>query len=221
MKTGTTAGWRCRALAWILGCALAWPALAADWVLALSWAPGFCAGHPDKRQCRLLDRQDDTDAAYARRHLTLHGLWPRRQDCQAPPLRAADLPAELGHYMPGLVDGLALHEWSRHGSCSGYTARGYFEQMIAMARAADDSALGRYLSAHAGERVTLEALHRAGAPDFGGAAAQSVRFLCRGERLEEVRFSLRDWAQALDKPGLAGLFRPAAAPDRCDDSVLL
>jgi ribonuclease I len=200
------------------------PALAEDWVLALSWAPGFCAGHPDKEQCRRLGRQGDAEADYARRHLTLHGLWPQRQDCAAPALRATDLPAELPHYMPGVADGLAQHEWSKHGSCSGYTARGYFDQMIAMARQVSDSPLGRYLTAHAGERVALAALHRATQPQppiCRASDALPVRFICRGEQLTEVRFSLPDWSQTLGGKAPDTAKRPATDADRCDESVLL
>ena len=196
-------------------------ALAGDWVLALSWAPGFCAGHPQKRQCEQLNRQGDEDAGYARSQLTLHGLWPQRQDCHAPPLHDSDLPPALSRYMPGVADGLAVHEWSKHGGCSGYTARGYFEQMIAMAQQAADSALGRYLHAHAGGRVTLSALHAASLPDYHAAGAESVRFICRGERLEEVRISLRDWSQTLLAAHPDASLRPSADADRCDDSILL
>lgn len=188
------------------------------WVLALSWAPGFCAVHPEKKQCGKLGQSGDDDAAYARSNLTLHGLWPRRQDCKAPPLRVEDLPPALPHYMPGVVDGLATHEWNKHGSCSGYTARGYFDQMIAMAEQAAESPFGRYLHAHAGERVALSTLRQVGQPDFRSGGVQSVRFICLGERLAEVRFSLRDWSQSLAAPAVP---QEAAEQDRCDESVLL
>lgn len=192
--------------------AVSLPAWAEDWVLALSWAPGFCATHGGKQQCRVVDD-------FASHHLTLHGLWPRQQNCHAPPLHPGDLPADLAHWMPGVQDGLAEHEWQKHGSCSGMKPHAYFAQMIQMAEQVSTSSLGRYLAQHAGQRVTLSALRAALRPDYAGASA-SIRFLCSGERLQEVRFHFSDWSGLLEHGASPG-WRSATENDRCDDSVLL
>lgn len=115
------------------------------YLLSLSVAPSFCALSPynqAKSECRQL-----TDAAYRQTPLTVHGLWPnlarvsvnrQPQDCPAPPL--PELPADLQHqlelYMPG-GPGLARHEWSRHGSCSGLSPEAYFETLVHLAASAN------------------------------------------------------------------------------------
>ncbi|MBV8048066.1 MAG: hypothetical protein JO171_12980 [Paludibacterium sp.] len=201
---------------WCLAALVVLPAQAGNWILALSWAPGFCATHAEKRQCGdLADPQ-----SFAARHLTLHGLWPEAQNCPATPLRPGDLPAGLERVMPGVRDGLAEHEWRKHGSCSGMQPNAYFRQMMDLADRVNGSSLGRFLSAHAGARVTLDELHAALTPDYADGR-RSVRFICGGERLQEIRFYLNDWSSFLGKSGQAGLWRRAQGTDRCDDSVLL
>lgn len=116
------------------------------YVLALSIAPSFCAltGYrKHKAQCR-----NPADADYRATPLTIHGLWPNKrntrareqpQECADQPLPTfpAALERDLKTYMPGVVDGLAQYEWTKHGVCSGLTPEAYFAKLVELARAAN------------------------------------------------------------------------------------
>ncbi len=117
------------------------------YLLSLSIAPSFCALSPANRakaECQGL-----TEAEYRQTPLTLHGLWPNRagvsvnrqpQDCPGPPLGSlpASLETQLQHFMAG-GPGLAEHEWSRHGTCSGLSPEAYFGAMVRLAQQANET----------------------------------------------------------------------------------
>jgi ribonuclease T2 len=121
------------------------------YMLALTWAPNFCATHKDKEQCKSMP------GSFAADHLTIHGLWPNYSDkeavgqphawpefcspynvcstaspssCNPDP---ASIPPEMKTYGPGYLtddDFLANHEWPKHGSCTGLAANAYFSEAI-------------------------------------------------------------------------------------------
>ena len=102
------------------------------YVLALSWSPGFCQTHNARRageQC----------ASGANLGFVVHGLWP--QDTHGFPSRcepAARYPSRFAlQGAKGLYPdiGLARHEWSMHGTCSGKSPTDYFAE-VRQARAA-------------------------------------------------------------------------------------
>lgn len=88
------------------------------YLLTLSWAPEFCHGHGDRPEC-------------AGQHFgfVVHGLWPQftaggwPQNCSTDP-GLAD-PSTMIDIMPD--PSLIAHEWSKHGTCSGLDANGYFK----------------------------------------------------------------------------------------------
>ncbi len=93
-------------------------------VLSLSWSPSWCALTGDARGADQCDAQYDYG-------FTLHGLWPQYargwpsfcKTAFAPPSRKLTA---------GMVDimgssGLAMHQWDKHGRCSGLTAQEYFK----------------------------------------------------------------------------------------------
>jgi ribonuclease T2 len=116
----------------VLAALLILPALARDnrpgqfdyFVLTLSWSPTFCAG-PDG------DRDPSQCTPGRRFAFVVHGLWPQNSDgtwpefCDAPetwvPQQVID---GMMRIMPSKR--LIIHQWRKHGSCSGLTIENYF-----------------------------------------------------------------------------------------------
>jgi ribonuclease T2 len=98
----------------------------AYYLLSLSWSPSFCANGGARRsrgQC----------APGANPGFVVHGLWPQNARRYPPYCDAAALPYSM---LAGLSDlypdeGLARHEWSAHGACSGKGAAAYFADVRA------------------------------------------------------------------------------------------
>ena len=95
------------------------------YLLALSWAPNYCAGHPTDHssECKI-----GGHTAFV-----LHGLWPQANSgappmsCStAPPVAAATVDHML-NFMPSR--GLIQHEWQKHGTCSALSAQDYFARV--------------------------------------------------------------------------------------------
>ncbi|WP_119269940.1 ribonuclease T2 family protein [Taklimakanibacter deserti] len=93
------------------------------YALSLSWSPTYCgseAGQGDPQQC-------GTGRAYA---FVVHGLWPQYErgwpeDCT---LREKWVPNEIIGAMLDIMPSkkLIIHEWRKHGGCSGLRMKGYF-----------------------------------------------------------------------------------------------
>jgi ribonuclease T2 len=93
------------------------------YVLALSWSPSYCdaAGNrADPAQCR----------AQKPLGFIVHGLWPQYDrgfpaDCSYNPPRVSDHTIrEMRDVMPSR--GLVIHQWRKHGTCSGLAPDQYF-----------------------------------------------------------------------------------------------
>ncbi len=122
-------------LLWLLTCLAALPAprpAHADgekagvfdyYVLSLSWSPNWCATEGDGRRSDQCHPRHDHG-------WVLHGLWPQYHrgwpaychTVEAPPSRS--MTSEMGDIMGN--PGLAWHQWKKHGTCSGLSARAYF-----------------------------------------------------------------------------------------------
>jgi ribonuclease T2 len=101
------------------------------YVLSLSWSPSFCesaGSRAPKMQCGA--------RPYS---FVVHGLWPQYErgfpeSCQVPaPRLNRNIVSSMLDLMP--APGLVYHEWDKHGTCSGLSARAYFET-VRKARAA-------------------------------------------------------------------------------------
>ena len=154
------------------------------YLLALTWAPNFCPGHPDKEQCEKLP------GSFGATHLTLHGLWPQFNDAEAEQQQCtypaycgglcecrsgaapakcfpdpATIPDTMGTYGPGFVTDnffLANHEWTKHGSCTGMDSRSYFSSTIeALLSLPGDQGTPALLTDNVGKSVALDALRSA------------------------------------------------------------
>src|SRR4029077_5265866 len=119
---------------WLLAlCAVAAPAQDARqnqpgefdfYVLSLSWSPSFCeaAGDRGKKQVQCDERP------YS---FVVHGFWPQYEKgfpefCQVP---APRLDRNIVNSMLDLSPPprLIYNEWDKHGTCSGLSARAYFD----------------------------------------------------------------------------------------------
>jgi len=93
------------------------------YLLALSWAPEFCASHPQDKS----SSECDPSRHYG---FVVHGLWPQNNDstypvsCSNASPVAVDVVRQMLTIMPDR--GLIQHEWAVHGTCSGLTSREYF-----------------------------------------------------------------------------------------------
>jgi len=95
------------------------------YVLALSWSASFCAlegAQKGREQC----------APGAANGFVVHGLWPQNErgfpsNCEAgarnPPRAAMDIARAVF-----LEEGLARHQWRKHGTCSGRSPSEYFAE---------------------------------------------------------------------------------------------
>ncbi|MDE1146167.1 MAG: hypothetical protein PW843_06010 [Azospirillaceae bacterium] len=206
------------------------------YLFVLSWEPEFCFLQSNRNseqdnkhpECAAGDRATSFGAT----HPTLHGLWPQWssacslsakdndptwKDRVLPPLAPA-VSSTLAEVMPGIASGLALHEWQKHGYCSGLSADQYYAQAGELVKKLAASSGGTLLANATGKNFTRKALCDALAADFGEAARQSaVLGTGKAAFLTQITFTLKagdDGATALDAAHLA----PAEGdqPGRCD-----
>ncbi len=156
-----------------------------SYVLALSWAPAFCAQEGGPRSSRECDPGRSVG-------FVVHGLWPQR-DSGGPVEYCGDVPP-LSH---AIVDdmlrimpdrGLIQHEWRTHGSCSGLSSREYFSeirQAFAKIRIPDE-----FSHLTASRTISTAQTERDFEVEGGFDGTPAVRIGCRGGELTEVRVCL-------------------------------
>ncbi len=93
------------------------------WTMVLSWSPSYCDsgnGRRDKQQC-------GPGRSYA---FVVHGLWPQYERgwpeycARKPEWVSREVLRAMRDIMPS--NNLIIHEWKKHGTCSGLKARDYF-----------------------------------------------------------------------------------------------
>ena len=100
------------------------PGLFDYYVLSMSWSPTYCLEKGFARK----DRQCIPGRM---KGFVLHGLWPQFRrgwpgNCRTQHRFVPDVVIrEVLDVMPS--KGLVIHEWRKHGTCSGLSPRGYFE----------------------------------------------------------------------------------------------
>lgn len=158
------------------------------YVLALSWSPTYCLGErASPAQCRTATP----------RGFVVHGLWPQFERgfpdfCQSPaPYVPEDVIAGITDLMPS--KGLVLHEWRRHGTCSGLSPAAYFGAVRnAAARVQIPEALRAPAATLHMTPADVETAFRAINP---GLEADMIAVSCADGRLKEVRVCMtRDFA---------------------------
>lgn len=155
------------------------------YVLTLSWSPSYC----EQMGARAEPAQCAGTRPFA---FVVHGLWPQYrkgwpEDCLRP---APFVPEPVLRSMLDIMPSrrLVLHEWRKHGTCSGEDAAGYFDTVRrAYGRVAIPAPFHRlddYRMVSPGE---VEAAFRAANP---GLASDMIAVACDGRRLTEVRICM-------------------------------
>ena len=153
------------------------------YVLALSWSPGFCEldGERDR------NREQCADGAGLR--FVVHGLWPQNErgfpsECGP----AGRTPSRLAlDNAKGLFpsEGLARHQWRKHGTCSGSSPSDYFSDVR---RAREKIVIPPQLAkAESDQSWTAIDLERAFVAANPGLRSDMMSVACRRDVLQEVR----------------------------------
>lgn len=154
------------------------------YVLSLSWQPAWCRMTGDLRGAEECDPGSGGD-------FTVHGLWPQDERgypeyCDTgerdPSRRETQAMSDL------MAPGLALHQWRKHGRCTGLSAADYFAATREAARSVaipapfDDLARDITLPPAVVEEAFTEAN-----PDL---SPDGVTVTCKADALHEVRICL-------------------------------
>ena len=95
------------------------------YALVMSWSPTYCstAGEDDDQQCNRRDGK--------RYSFVLHGLWPQYEKGYPQNCRTARRPFVPQPLIDSMLDimpsaRLVIHQYRKHGTCSGLSPDGYF-----------------------------------------------------------------------------------------------
>ncbi len=155
------------------------------YVLALSWSPGFCSLEGDaknREQCR----------SGAGLGFVVHGLWPQNEtgypvECgpagRNPSRQAMDSARQV---FP--EEGLARHQWRKHGVCSGSSPTEYFKDV----RRARDAVVipPQFTNPERTQTWSPIDLERAFIAANPALRADMVAVACRRNVLQEVRICM-------------------------------
>jgi ribonuclease T2 len=151
-------------------------------VLALSWSPSFCEQSGDRPSARM-------QCSARPFSFVVHGLWPQYERgfpefCQNPPPfvdnRIINAMLDLMPARP-----LVIHEWKKHGVCTGQSASAYFET-VRRARAVVKIP-EEYLEPTAAKTVSPDEVEEAFVKANPGMSRAGVAVICGSRHLNEVR----------------------------------
>jgi ribonuclease T2 len=97
------------------------------YALVLSWSPSFCAGIPRDGYDPQCHRRDGKRYAFV-----VHGLWPQYEKGYPEYCPTRDRPFVPQSVIDKMLDimpspKLVIHEYKKHGTCSGHDPVGYFD----------------------------------------------------------------------------------------------
>lgn len=175
-----------------------------SFVLAMSWQPGFCewtaGGKRGKPECEAME-----SGKLKVSNLTLHGLWPNRQQCgisygncsNAPMKLSRETIAYIGPWMPNFLyeKDFGEHEWRKHGTCQSMPPDAYFRRAVDLVKQFNDSGVGRYIRQNIGGTISRRAFYDKLQAETGSEAYRdSVKLMCSGQYLTEIQVKLpRDY----------------------------
>ena len=155
------------------------------YVLALSWSPSFCEQAGDRKSAQ----QQCGARPFS---FVVHGLWPQYEKgfpefCQQP-APFIESPDHQRDARPDAGAPLVIHEWRKHGVCSGLPARGYFET-IRKARAGVKIP-EEFLEPKTALTVSPDQVEDAFVKANPGLSRAGVAVTCSSTHLNEVRICL-------------------------------
>jgi ribonuclease T2 len=159
------------------------------YVLTLSWSPSFCQASAERGTNRAVQREQCGDRPFS---FVVHGLWPQYEKgfpefCQVPaPRLNRGIVSSMLDLMPS--PRLIFHEWDRHGTCSGLSARAYFDN-IRRARAVVKIPEA-YLDLRSPLTVSANDVEEAFVTANAGMPRTAISVACDSKRLNEVRICL-------------------------------
>lgn len=175
-----------------------------EYVLAISWQPGFCQTKQSKPEC-ISQRPERYDAT----NLTLHGLWPDRisycgvssedkgddkegeWDDLDPLSLDEQTTSELEILMPGVQSYLHRHEWIKHGTCDGRNEDTYYDISLDLLKQVNDSEVQELFAENIGQRITRSQIEAAFERSFGEGAGKSVKIVCKDSLVTELQIKMR------------------------------
>ncbi len=158
-------------------------------VLSLSWSPSFCAASQERSPESAARQPQCGSRPYA---FVVHGLWPQYERgfpeyCQVPaPRLGRNIVSLMLDLMPS--PRLIFHEWDRHGTCAGLSARAYFDT-VRKARAVVKIP-EPYIELSEPLMVTPDAVEEAFVKANPGLTRTGIAIDCDRRRLREVRICL-------------------------------
>jgi len=159
------------------------------YVLSLSWSPSFCEASAERGGNNRSAQQQCGERPYS---FVVHGLWPQYDKgfpefCQVPaPRLDRNIVSSMLDLMP--APRLIFNEWDKHGTCSGLSARGYFES-VRKARAVVKIP-EQYIDLKEPLMVTPDEVEEAFVKANTGLTRTSLAITCDSKRLSEVRICM-------------------------------
>ncbi|MGO9361690.1 MAG: ribonuclease T2 family protein [Xanthobacteraceae bacterium] len=167
------------------------------YVLSLSWSPSFCEAASERGNT---GRNQQIQCGGRPYSFVVHGLWPQYERgfpnyCQRPsPRLDHNIVSEMLDLMP--APGLIFNEWDKHGTCSGLSARAYFES-VRKARAAVKIP-PEFLELTETKTIAPAAVEEAFIKANPGLSEAAIAVTCDRRRLGEVRICLSKELQFRD-----------------------
>jgi ribonuclease T2 len=159
------------------------------YVLSLSWSPSFCEASAARSSASASQDQQCGERRYS---FVVHGLWPQYEKgfpeyCQQPsPRLDRGIVSSMLDLMPS--PRLIFHEWDRHGTCSGLSARAFFESVRKAHAVVKVPA--EYLDLAEPLTVTPEQVQDAFIRSNPGLTKGGIAVSCDSKRLNEIRICL-------------------------------
>jgi ribonuclease T2 len=158
------------------------------YVLSLSWSPSFCEAASERSN----GGRSQAQCGGRPFSFVVHGLWPQYERgfpdyCQRPsPRLDRNIMTSMLDLMP--APGLIFAEWDKHGTCSGLSARSYFET-IRKARSAVKIP-PEYLELSETKTVAPAEIEDAFIRVNPGLSNAAIAVTCDRTRLSEVRICM-------------------------------